>query len=296
MDPASATLEEIRTQTAAWEEAIRVTQAQTHQIAELELSSFDQAVFCGCGSTYYLSLSAAALFQSLARIYSRGVPSSEALLSPKSIYLDSHSRALFLAVSRSGTTTETLQAVHAFTKTHHGSIVTVTNYEDSPLAQSGQINICIPMGKEQSVAQTRSFASMLVACTTLSIMASQEREEENSLAKLTPAGEHLIRSYESLAQEMGQNHEIKRFFFLGSGYQYGLACEASLKMKEMSLSVSEPFHFLEFRHGPISMIDHDTLVIGLLSEERREYEQAVLLDVLKLGGRVITLGEAACET
>jgi glucosamine--fructose-6-phosphate aminotransferase (isomerizing) len=66
-------------------------------------------------------------------------------------------------------------------------------------------------------------------------------------------------------------------------------------MKEMTLSHSEPFHFLEFRHGPISMVGPTALVIGLLSGSNRKHEAAVLQDVRALGGQTLTLGESETD-
>ena len=62
-------------------------------------------------------------------------------------------------------------------------------------------------------------------------------------------------------------------------------------MKEMSLSHSEPFHFLEFRHGPKSMVTETTLVVGLVSDHNRDQELRVLNEMSTLGASVISLGE-----
>jgi glucosamine--fructose-6-phosphate aminotransferase (isomerizing) len=94
-----------------------------------------------------------------------------------------------------------------------------------------------------------------------------------------------------LACEIGPDASIDRFYWLGSGPRYGLAAELSLKMKEMSLSHSEPFHFLEFRHGPKSMVTASSLVIGLQSSVNEKYEAAVLVDVKAMGGRVVEIAE-----
>ncbi len=286
-----ATLEEIRMQTGAWAEAVKIVQNQRSHIEELRWVECDQMLFIGCGSTYYLSLSAATLFQSLSGKISRAFPSSELLLSPSSVYPEGHGQSMLVAISRSGKTSETLQAVNRFSINNKGTVLTVSNNEESQLAGMGKLNFCIPSGKEQSVAQTKSFASMYVACTALTAVACNQSEISHSLSKIVPVGERILGNYEELARETGQNHALERFFFLGSGNYYGLACEASLKMKEMSLTVSEPFHFLEFRHGPISMVDKNTLVVGLLSEKHSDYEKAVLTDVQKLGGHTLTLGE-----
>ena len=84
---------------------------------------------------------------------------------------------------------------------------------------------------------------------------------------------------------MGRDASLDRFYWLGSGPRQGLACELSLKMKEMSLTHSEPFHFMEFRHGPKSMVTPQTLVVGLRSTRNGPAESAVLEDVKALGGR-----------
>jgi glucosamine--fructose-6-phosphate aminotransferase (isomerizing) len=65
-----------------------------------------------------------------------------------------------------------------------------------------------------------------------------------------------------------------------------------LKLKEMSLTSSEAFHFLEFRHGPKSMVDERTLVVGLLSDAARELEMAVLREMQELGARVLILADS----
>jgi len=60
-------------------------------------------------------------------------------------------------------------------------------------------------------------------------------------------------------------------------------------MKEMSLSVSEAFHFMEFRHGPMSMVNSKTLVVGLLSDSASSYELAVLKEMQALGAQTLLL-------
>jgi glucosamine--fructose-6-phosphate aminotransferase (isomerizing) len=113
--------------------------------------------------------------------------------------------------------------------------------------------------------------------------------------KLPDIGDRLIGRYESFAKEIGENLGFDRVYFLGSGIRYGLACEANLKMKEMTLTHSEPFHFLEFRHGPMSMVNESTLVVGLLSDSNRVHEAKVLSEMEGLGGTVAGLGESDAD-
>jgi glucosamine--fructose-6-phosphate aminotransferase (isomerizing) len=96
-----------------------------------------------------------------------------------------------------------------------------------------------------------------------------------------------------LSREVGTNLDIERIFFLGGGPLYGLANEAMLKTKEMSLSYSEAFHPLEFRHGPMSMVDERTLVVGLLSDTGLAEQVRVLKDMKELGALTLALAEDA---
>jgi glucosamine--fructose-6-phosphate aminotransferase (isomerizing) len=171
----------------------------------------------------------------------------------------------------------------------------ITNYSDTPLVALGDLAIVIPEGQEQSVAQTRSFASMYVASTALATVIAGREDLLKAMSTLPAQGEVLIHTYEPIAREIGQNMDLDRFYFLGSGPRYGFACEASLKMKEMTLTHCEPFHFMEFRHGPMSLVTETSLIVGLLSDNNRMHEQAVLDEMVQLGARVLSLGESESD-
>jgi glucosamine--fructose-6-phosphate aminotransferase (isomerizing) len=289
------TLHEIQTQAAAWQEALAVVAQQAEALQRLwAAGNYEQLIFTGCGSTYYLSLAGAALAQELTGRAARAVPGGELVMYPTSAYA-TQSRTLLVVVSRSGETSETLQAVKQFRQNRQGEVITITNYPDRPLATQGEVNLVIPAGQEQSIAQTRSFASMYVAATALAALLANRQDLLQAMQRLPEVGQRLLTRYGDLAQAQGANLELDRFYFLGSGPRYGLACETNLKMKEMSLTHSEPFHFLEFRHGPISMAGPTALVIGLLSEAKRDYEAAVLQDAQRLGGQILTLGESGTD-
>jgi glucosamine--fructose-6-phosphate aminotransferase (isomerizing) len=81
------------------------------------------------------------------------------LLNPDTSYPARGARTLLIAVSRSGTTTETLCAVERFLQEGRGDVVVVCNYPDAALVAMGDLAILLPAGREESVAQTRSFAS-----------------------------------------------------------------------------------------------------------------------------------------
>jgi glucosamine--fructose-6-phosphate aminotransferase (isomerizing) len=287
------TLKEITTQTTAWAEAIDRVIENSNAIKALDIASYRQVLCVGCGSTYYLALSAAALLQSRSGVIARAFPASELLLNPLSVYVEG--KTLLLVISRSGATSETLRVVADFKTNRLGTIIVLTNYGSSPITNHGNIVLTIVDGQEASVAQTRSFASMYVAATAVSDILGPDALLSSYKEALIDSGNHLIRDHDELARNMAKDEKIRQVFFLGSGPRYGLANEVSLKLKEMSQTVSEPFHFLEFRHGPISMVDRHTLVVGMISDGGYGMEMAVMKDVRRLGGRTLTLGEKGTD-
>jgi glucosamine--fructose-6-phosphate aminotransferase (isomerizing) len=283
------TLTEIQSQPGVWQAAL--THARAADLPNA--ADYDHVIFTGCGSTYYLSLSAAALYQSLTGRPASATPGGELLLNPQITLTDG--RTLLVAISRSGTTSETVKAVERFKEQGRGDVAVITNYETS-LSEIADVAIVIPEGQEESVAQTRSFASMFVAATAFSLrMAGETNGLLSAMDALPEAGERLLRKYGPLAREIGENLDLDRFYFLGSGIRYGLASEVNLKMKEMTLTHSEPFHFLEFRHGPMSMVNEKAVVIGLVSEKNFGHEQAVLDEMRALGGSTLSLGESRTD-
>ncbi len=282
------TYNEIKSQTDAWAQALDVASASNLPKA----CDYDQVIFTGCGSTYYLSQSAAAMYQELTGRAARAVPGGELLLNSQTVL--SNQKTLLVAISRSGTTTETVKAVEKFKTERHGDIVVITNY-DEVLSRMADVNIVIDKGQEESVAQTRSFASMYVAVTALCAKMAGRGDLIEAMKKLPEIGNLIMSKYESFAKELGENLDFDRFYFLGSGIRYGLACEVNLKMKEMTLTHSEPFHFLEFRHGPMSMVGASSMVCGLLSDSNRIHEAKVLSEMKMLGGTAASFGESDAD-
>jgi len=115
------------------------------------------------------------------------------------------------------------------------------------------------------------------------------------MEKLPPIGDNNIQKYDALARKFGEDLDLDRFYFLGSGPRYGLACETNLKMKEMTLTHSEPFHFFEFRHGPMSMVADSAAIIGMRSSVNASHEQTVLDEMRNLGGQVLSLAESDAD-
>ena len=287
MTQGSHTRQEIASQPQIWQATLDKFAADRAALAAFIAGvGFEQAVVIGCGSTHYLSQTAAAILSHCGRVRARPLPASELWLYPGAVPAG---RTLLLAVSRSGATTETVRAVARFREVSSGPVVAVTCHADSPLAQQADFVLAAPAAQEVSVAQTRSFTSMLVLSQALAATVGRDEGMVERLYRLPKALHDLMGRLDNLPERLGADGSIQRFFFLGGGPLHGLACEAMLKTKEMSLSYAEAYYPLEFRHGPMSMVDGQTLVVGLLSDAGLAEELGVLRHMQGLGARTLAL-------
>jgi glucosamine--fructose-6-phosphate aminotransferase (isomerizing) len=103
------------------------------------------------------------------------------------------------------------------------------------------------------------------------------QDETLNILKTSPAVvKNIVRSIEPSIEFIFRDHTYQNIFYLGSGPFYGAARDATLKMMEMSLSEVLCFPFLESRHGPKSLIDENSLVIGLFSQAGQRYEAQLM--------------------
>ena len=281
------TLREIVSQPYGWSKAYNQLEARRDEImaawAEVQPQ---QILVTGCGSTHYLSLTAAALLQTLTGIPSRGLPASEIVLYPNQV-LYRPEETLLLAISRSGTTTETAAAMDKFRSLGGKAVWGITCYPDTPVGQESDFVLLTDMAQETSIAQTLSFSTMLYTAQGLAALVGNH--DIAALNELPDLCENLIQAAFGFATHWGTEPGVERFFFLGSGLRYGIACEAMLKMKEMSITHSEAYHFLEFRHGPKALVDKNTMVVGLMGAEHFHHEAAVIREMAEMGAKTVTL-------
>ncbi len=287
------TRSEIDQQSKAWAETLASFSPQRQFLAEALGSERRTWLVTGCGSTHYASLSAAALLRQFG-LAAWAHPAAELVY-----FGDMHPQAdvNLLAISRSGTTTETLWAVERFRRSRPGGkVVSITTQPESPLAKASDFILSAAPAQELSVAQTRSFTSMFILSQCLAGILQGDGEMAGRLQRLPVALDQLIARTGGLARQIGEDRSLQRFFFLGGGPYYGLACEAMLKTKEMTRSWAEAFHPLEFRHGPMSVVDDQTLVVCLVSDSEQEAEARVVRDMQKLGARILVLTDDASQT
>ncbi|MBL8095374.1 MAG: SIS domain-containing protein [Anaerolineales bacterium] len=288
---------EIQSQPESWRAALAVLTAERADLAafgrELRGAPDAAVILIGCGSTYYLAQAAAAALQAHTGLPARALPASEVWLNASA--LPKATRTCLIAISRSGETTETLRACEAFRSRGLGPILTLSAYPGRALTTLGDYNLVLPSGQEDSVAQTRAFSTLYLAALGLAAIWGEDDALWSELERTPEACAEILTHSRPLAEALGRDPSLDRFYFLGSGLRYGLSGEISLKIKEMSLSHSEPFHVLEFRHGPMSMVTPGTLLIVQLSDAQGEAERAVVDDMRKLGARILTIAESDAD-
>ena len=289
MNKGRHTRHEIMSQPQIWSQALDVFARQQAAFVQLMTAAFDRVMVTGCGSTCYLAQFTARLLRH-SGLDATAYPASELLFYPDAIYLPQHQH-LLICLSRSGTTSETVRVQASFKAAVGGKTIAVTCDSDSPLAQNADLAFAIDAAQEQSIAQTRSFSSMgLVVQQMAAVLAGYGL---NSSARLSAACRALFDAHGDMIKALACDEGISKFFFLGSDALYGIACEAMLKMKEMSLSYSEAFHMMEFRHGPMSMVAADSLVIGLISPASAVHDLQVLQEMQAMGASILAIAQDA---
>ena len=288
------TLAETLSQPQVWAKCLAELQASGElETIHQRFAAGAEWLFVGCGSSYYLAQSAAAVWAAVTGLRARGVPASELLLFPDTLLAGS-AKPVPVLISRSGRTTEVLRAAEYLETTRDLRTLAITCSPGQPLQQAASATICLP-ADEKSTVMTRSFSSMLLATEALAALTAGDQVLTQGLRRLPGLAEPLPETlYERILEFVGAN-QFADYVYLGQGPFYGLACEAALKITEMSCSYAQPFHTLEFRHGPKAILGPEVLVTFLLSESGRQAELDVLEEVKQLGATTLVLTNTAGE-
>ena len=256
----------IRDQFPYWEAALAM------EVPRLAARS---VVVTGCGTSHYLAQSLAAVMNGQGQ-RAIAVPGAEWARRPE-CYLADTDGVLVLGLSRSGTTTETVQALEA-SRARGWATFGLSCARERILTVADR-GLYVPTDPREGIVMSVSACLMLLAGLRMAGVTPGSgvvQAARTALAAVAGA-EALLR---------GRNH----FVYLGAGANYGIATEGGLKLQEMSISYSQSFHPLEYRHGPISLIDDRSLVVMLYSADTRDEEARVVADVQAKGARVIGFG------
>jgi len=241
------------------------------------LPNAEVMVFVGCGTSYNLALALAARANAVGRP-AIAVPGDEWTHRATS-YWPRPAKAHVVALSRSGETTETVAAARA-SRAIGAKVTAITVEPGSSLAKNCDRLVVAETHKAEGIVMTVS-ASLMVLLTHLllgdSIGAGVVTAAETALKTLDREIPALI---------AGRSHVV----FLGGGALYGIALEGALKLTEMSQVATQTFHPLEYRHGPISMVESGTLAVLLYGADKVESEAKLARELQELGAIVLGIG------
>ncbi len=283
------TFQEIKSQPEIWELTINKICDHIEELkSRITINPKTPFIVIGCGSTHYLAMHTASILR-LNGIFAIHAPSSDLVYYP----LEQYPAGFHLIpISRSGTTTETIWAINRYKQMYtDGKVISITCAEDTPMISASDVKLVASDAIEKSVAQTRSFTSMMLLSQVLAGLLSENDQIIYNQKKLPDILRNILKIYRPMIEKIGRDLSIERIFYLADGPLYGVACEAMLKAKEMSCSWVEAYHTLEFRHGPMALVTDNTLVVGLISDSAGQAEYKVLRDMKKLGARTLAMVE-----
>jgi glutamine---fructose-6-phosphate transaminase (isomerizing) len=253
----SLTLAEVSSQPRVWRQAL----GHTGRVRELLAAPGERVLFLGCGTSAFVAQSLAAL-----RDRAELGPSDWAYASELP---HGHSYDRVVALTRSGTTTEVLDAMRLLRAANPGvHVVAVCAVAGMPAAELADQTVVLECADEESVVQTR------FPTTVLLVARAALGEDVEPLVEACAA---------ALEQPVALDlRPFRHFVFLGRGWSLGLAHEAALKTREAAQAWAESYPALDYRHGPIAVADTRTLVFLL-----GEHQPSLVADIEAIGATAL---------
>jgi len=272
-------------------------------IDNIDISRFNKIVITACGSAYNAGVVARYVFERLCRI------PVEVELASEFRYKDAiiDEKTLVILVTQSGETADTIAAMRE-AKNRGAVTLAVVNVVGSTIAKEAGYCLFTAAGPEIAVATTKAFSAQVVLLYVLAVhfavklkKLSREAEQEyfSEIASLPGKISQILEQVDSIQKYASTCIGYKSIFFIGRNIDYAIALEGSLKLKEISYIHSEAYAGGELKHGTISLVEEDTLVVAL-SNCGRLYGKIMsnAEQVISRGAKVLLIGNCpdAVET
>jgi glutamine---fructose-6-phosphate transaminase (isomerizing) len=239
------------------------------QLSAREVLDIRRIKILGCGSAYIAGIAGAQILESLTRIPADSEPASEFRYRNPVIERD----VLYVAVSQSGETADTLAAVQEI-KRKGGRVVAVVNVVGSTIAREAD-GIYMHAGPEVSVASTKVFTSMIFSFALLAVHLGRVRDlgpadGQRLLAGMRrmPALMRQILEQEPQIKAMAEKYKnYPSMFFVGRNTGFPIAMEGALKLKEISYVHAEAYASSELKHGPLALVSEDFPVVAIVADD-----------------------------
>jgi len=231
------------------------------------INKWKKVYIVACGTAYHAGLVGKGIFENLLRIPVEVDIASEFRYRRPLV----DEETLVIVISQSGETADTLAALRE-AKNKGASVLAITNVVGSSIAREADFVVFIWAGPEIAVASTKAYTTMLVAEYLLALYLGQlkgvvsEAEAKVIIDALHSLPEAAIRvlnevdRYKEIAEEFKEKHDA---FFIGRGFDWAVALEGSLKLKEISYIHAEAYAAGELKHGTLALITKETPVIAL---------------------------------
>jgi glucosamine--fructose-6-phosphate aminotransferase (isomerizing) len=249
-----------------------------------------------CGTSYHAGLIARYWIESLCRL-----PCTVEIASEYRYRLPVvPENTLFVTISQSGETADTLAAVRAAKESGYISTLTICNVPESSMVRESDLTMMTRAGPEIGVASTKAFTTQLAALALLTISLArrnglEDRQERALVAQLadlpTLINEVLTldTSIKALAEHFADKHHA---LFLGRGVQNPVAMEGALKLKEISYIHAEAYAAGELKHGPLALVDEDMPVVTVAPDDQLlEKLKSNLQEVRARGGELYVFAD-----
>lgn len=266
------------------------------------LKQVKQVHIVACGTSYHAGMVARYQLEELAKIPCMVEVASEyryrSPVVPKN--------ALFVAISQSGETADTLAALRHARQAGYLATLVICNVPESSIVREADLVLMTRAGMEIGVAATKAFTTQLVALQLLvlelaqlsgqvdSALIAQWTRELHHLPRLLTGALSLNDQIEFLAEQFVEKHHA---LFLGRGSHYPIAMEGALKLKEISYIHAEAYPAGELKHGPLALVDHDMPVIAVAPNNRLLKKLISNIEEVRArGGEMFVIADAEAVT
>lgn len=235
-------------------------------------------IMIACGTSYHAGLVGEYLFEELARVpveveYASEFRYRNPIISEKDIVI---------AISQSGETADTLAAIE-LAKSKGATIIGICNVVGSSIARATHAGTYTHAGPEIGVASTKAFTAQVSILTLMALMIAFKKgtisksryfQILNELEKIPQKIKDTLKENEKIKTIAKLFKDTRNFLYLGRGYNFPLALEGALKLKEISYIHAEGYPAAEMKHGPIALIDEEMPVV-VIATNKGTYEKVI---------------------
>ncbi|MGZ9583614.1 SIS domain-containing protein [Paenibacillus marinisediminis] len=251
--------------------------------------SITSVTFTGCGSSYTLSEAAAFSVRKRAGMPAAALAGGDLMLNYKQ-YGAMLNNTLLIAPSRSGSTSEVVQAVDALKQEQSIPVLALSCVSDSPLSKKADFSLELPWAFDHSVCQTRTVTNLYTANLMIAAFIGNDERLIADIGTAIRQGETYMERVET-ALAQAADTDWSHAVLLADGELQGLAAEGAIALTEIAKVQAHAYHLLDVRHGPMVTIGPNTLVIAVLTSEGTEYQHKLMQDIKARGALVIAFGD-----